>query len=101
MMIILPNLQDKASCKYKVPRVHTEMAMYLKYRRRESGIETYKIKYEVEGNYEGLVKVTRCWKILTQKKVSAHHHPLSLSIAQQQCLQANSKKLDSNIPPAV
>jgi len=29
-----------------------EMAMYAKYQRMESEIETHKIKNEVEGNYE-------------------------------------------------
>jgi len=62
LMIILPNLQDKASCKYKVLQVHTEMAMYPKYQRMESGIETYKIKNEVEGNYKTIESLTKPWQ---------------------------------------
>jgi len=68
-MIILPNLQDTLSCKYKVLQVHMEMAMYPKYQRMESGIETYKIKNEVEGNYKSYRKLRFVEKILTQAAV--------------------------------
>jgi len=62
IMIILPNLQDKVSCKYKVLQVHTEMSMYPKYQRMESGIEAYKIKNEVEGNYKTIESLTKQWQ---------------------------------------
>jgi len=52
IMIILPNLQDKASCKYKVLGVHTDVHMYSTYYQTEFGTEDKKIRIEVEGNYE-------------------------------------------------
>jgi len=39
IMIILPNKQDKASCKYKVLQVHTEMCKYFMYYKKEFRIE--------------------------------------------------------------
>jgi len=46
-MIILTNLQAKATCKHKVLGVHTEIC---KYYRMASGIEDYEIIIEHEGN---------------------------------------------------
>jgi len=43
--------------------------MYPKYQRMESGIETYKIKNEVEGNYKSYRKLRFVEKILTQAAV--------------------------------
>ena len=54
IMIILPNLQDKASCKYKVLGVHTDVCMYSMYYKTEFGTEDKKIIIEVEGNYEAI-----------------------------------------------
>jgi len=39
LMIILPNLQDKASCKYKVLDILTEMCRYEMYYKMEFRIE--------------------------------------------------------------
>jgi len=36
--------------------------MYPKYQRMESGIEIYKIKNEVEGNYKTIESVTKQWQ---------------------------------------
>jgi len=61
-MIILPNLQDTLSCKYKVLGVHTDMHMYC----MEFGNEDKKIN-EVEGNYEA-IKVNMLLKITNSNK---------------------------------
>jgi len=50
IMIILTNLQAKATCKHKVLGIHMEICKCQIYYRMESGIEDYEIIIEHKGN---------------------------------------------------
>jgi len=57
IMIILPNLQDKASCNYEVLDIHTDTCKYAMYYKMEFGIKGQQKEIGIEGNYKNYKKL--------------------------------------------